>query len=290
MKKNRRSKAEIQIIKSEIFNALLVENPMTLRQLFYRLVSAGIVDKSEKEYKGTIGRLATEMRMSGELPFEWFADNSRWMRKPNSYTSVEHSLENTKRFFRLDLWQHQKDYVEVWMEKDALTGVLYEVTSNYDVPLMVTKGYCSLSYAHEAAQTFLMKQKPKPKPVYIYYLGDFDASGKDIPRDLEAKLRMFAPSANIHFESIAVTDKQIKDWSLPTRPSKTTDTRKFNSKYSVEVDAIPPKILKDLVRNVIEKHIDTHQLQQIKIEENAQKEIIKYMIDLYNSDVTGLDQ
>lgn len=285
MKKYRRSKADIQTIKSEIFNALAVENPMTLRQLFYRLVSAGIIEKSEKEYKGTIGRLATEMRMSGELPFEWFADNSRWMRKPISYNSLEQCLNNTIRNYRLDLWQNQKDYVEIWMEKDALTGVLIDVTSEFDVPLMVTKGYCSLSYAHEAAQTFSRLNKP----TYIYYLGDFDASGKDIPRDLEAKLRTFAPSANIHFESIAVTDKQIKDWSLPTRPSKTTDTRKFNSKYSVEVDAIPPKILKDLVRNVIEKHIDTHQLQQIKIEENSQKETVKYMIDLYNSNVTGLD-
>lgn len=271
--RNRRSKAEIEVIKSEMFDLLKVENPMTVRQLFYRMTTQGVVEKNEKQYKGTIGRLATEMRLNGELPFDWFADNTRWMRKPTSYNSLEQCLNNTMQTYRLDLWQNQKDYIEIWCEKDAIVGSLFGVTSQYDVPLMVTKGFCSVSYAHEAARTFLYKNKP----TYIYYLGDSDKAGKLIYEDLKGKLKMFAPSANIIFEKLAVTEQQIKDWKLPTRPEKDG-----KGGECTEVDAIPPTILRKIVKDAIEKHIDPHQLRQTQIQENAQRETVKGIIDYMN--------
>jgi hypothetical protein len=92
-------------------------------------------------------------------------------------------------------------YVEIWLEKDALSGVLYPVTSEWDVPLMVTRGYSSLSFLHEAAEAIT----DQGKPAYIYYFGGHDPSGRDITRATEAGLREFAPAAEIHFKRIAVT-------------------------------------------------------------------------------------
>ncbi len=140
IKRRRRSKVEIETIKTEIHEVLANENPMTVRQVFYRLVSLGVIDKTEAEYKTTVCRLLTDMRRNGEIPYQWIADNTRWMRKPNTYSDLEEAVQETAQFYRRRLWDDQGVYVEVWLEKDALSGVLYPITAKYDVPLMVTRG------------------------------------------------------------------------------------------------------------------------------------------------------
>jgi hypothetical protein len=192
-----------------------------VRQVFYRLVSGGVIEKTESEYKQTVCRLLTDMRLSGYLSYHWIADNTRWMRKPETYDSVEEMLQLTATTYRRAVWRNQPVYVEVWLEKDALAGVLLEETASWDVPLMVTRGYASLSYLFEAAQAI----KAQDKPVHLYYLGDYDPSGVDISRQVERRLREFAPDAEIHFERVAVTPEQIQTLQLPTRPTKRTDSR-----------------------------------------------------------------
>ena len=105
-------------------------------------------------------------------------------------------LHHQKRLYRRSLWNDQDAYVEVWLEKDALAGVLYEVTDTWDVPLMVTVGYPSLSYLHEAAEQIAAKDKP----AYLYYFGDHDPSGIDITCLVEDGIREFAPDAEIYFD------------------------------------------------------------------------------------------
>jgi hypothetical protein len=162
-------------------------------------------------------------------------------------------------------------YVEVWCEKDALAGVLMEETEPYDVPLMVAKGYASLSFLHSAA----MMIRAKKKPAHIYHFGDLDPSGVDAARDIEAKLRRYAPEAEIHFERPAVTREQVEQWTLPSRPTKMTDTRakKFGSDTSVELDAIPAAKLREVVRGCIERHIDQHQLSILRVAEESEREL-----------------
>src|SRR5690606_5014507 len=148
----------------------------------------------------------------------------------------------------------------IWLEKDALAGVLYQETAKWDVPLMVTRGYPSLSYLHEAAEAISYEEKP----TFLYYLGDHDPSGVDIPRNVEARLREFAPEAEIHFDVLAVTPDQIVEYGLPTRPTKKTDSRaKTFEGESVEVDAIPPRELRRIVRESITQHIDEYELEEL---------------------------
>ena len=105
IKRHRRSKVEIETIKTAIQEVLADENPMTVRQVFYRLVSLGTIDKTEAEYKTTVCRLLTDMRRNGEIPYRWIADNTRWMRKPETYSNLEQAVQETAQFYRRRLWE-----------------------------------------------------------------------------------------------------------------------------------------------------------------------------------------
>jgi hypothetical protein len=267
----RRTKAAINGIEDAIHATLEADYPQTVRGLFYQLVGQGVVPKTEAAYKTVVGRLCVRMRRSGDLPYEWLADNTRWMRKPKTYTSLEGALRHTAETYRRALWHEQGAYVEVWLEKDALAGVLYDVTAEWDVPLMVTRGYPSLSYLFEAAEAI----KAYEKPAYLYYFGDYDPSGVDIPRKVESELRQLAPGADIHFERVAVTPQQIYLWELPTRPTKATDSRaKAFGSASVEVDAIPARRLRQLVQSCIARHINPEQLRVLRVAERSEREIL----------------
>ena len=274
IKRKRRTKSELDDVKESILGIIAENDSMTVRQLFYQMVSRGLIDKSEREYNNTVSRLATQMRKFGEMPYDAIADNTRWMRKPASHSSLEGFLEQQQRFYRRDLWQDQDAYVEIWLEKDALAGVLYDVTGHWDVPLRVCRGYASISFLWSAAETI----KLEGKPTFLYYFGDCDPSGRDIPRAVEKSLREMS-GADITFEVVAVTDQQIEEMNLPTRPTKKTDSRSKNFEgESVEVDAIPPKELKRICRSLIEQHIDEGLLGRHVLIENAERDTLTQIV------------
>jgi hypothetical protein len=269
--RRRRTPREMVVLRELLRKVVEADRPMTVRQVFYRMVSLGVIAKTEGEYNQTVGRLLTEMRRDGSIPYAWIADNSRWMRKPCSFDSIEDALRETAEFYRRRLWADQDAYVEVWLEKEALAGVLYAVTAEWDAPLMVTRGYPSLTFLHEAGQAIAAQGKP----TFIYYFGDHDPSGLDIPRKVEEELRGFAPDVDITFERVAVTPEQIDEWELPTRPTKKTDTRARNFEgESVEVDAIPPARLRELAEDVITAHIDEHTLEVVVAAEESERELL----------------
>ena len=271
IRRSRRGPVEIQQLKDLMIAALREIQPGTVRQLFYRLVSTGVIEKTENEYNNTVVRLLGQMRREKIIPFSWIADSTRWMRKPHSFSSLEEALRRTAQTYRRALWDNQDAYVEIWLEKDALAGVIYEETAEWDVPLMVTRGYPSLTFLNSAAETIA----DCGKPVYLYYLGDHDPSGVDIPRKVERDLRAFAPEAEIHFECVAVTPQQIEEWQLPTRPTKKTDSRSKNFQgESVEVDAIEPDKLRELVRECIDQHVDQDALAVNEVAEESEREIL----------------
>ncbi len=274
----RRSKAEILNFETEIFNLLSTEYPMTQRQLFYRLVSNGTIEKKESEYNAVIER-TKQMRLSQRIPFYYITDSTRWTLKPDTYSSLTKMLKNQQRLYRRSLWDDQPEYIEVWTEKDAISSVLYQETERYDIGLHVTRGYASLTYLMNAADTI----NRIGKPTTIYFFGDRDPSGVDIQRNVEKRLREFAPKAAIDFVLVAVTEQQIIDYKLLTRPTKQTDSRAKNFVgESVEVDAIPPLTLRKMAKKCIEKHLDFHQLALTQKIEDEEKEVIDDIIKNYS--------
>ena len=139
---------------------------------------------------------------------------------------------------------------------------------------MVCRGYASISFLWSAAETI----KLEGKPTFLYYFGDCDPSGRDIPRAVEKSLREMS-GADITFEVVAVTDQQIEEMNLPTRPTKKTDSRSKNFEgESVEVDAIPPKELKRICRSLIEQHIDEGLLGRHVLIENAERDTLTQIV------------
>jgi hypothetical protein len=211
------------------------------------------------------------MRRDEQLPYDWIADNTRWQRKPRTYGSLEDALYATAQWYRRDLWADSEAYVEIWTEKDAIAGVVFEVTGKWDVPLMVSRGFSSISFLHSAAEAIA----DKDKPAFLYYFGDRDPSGVHIDRSIERELNVLAPDAEIHFRRIAVTEEQIEELSLPTRPTKKTDSRsKSFTGESVEVDAIPPRTLQRMVEDCIVQHVDQQRLERLKLVERAERETL----------------
>jgi hypothetical protein len=280
IKRARRLKTQVKAIKDAIRAILEADHPQTVRQVFYALTVRGLIKKVEGEYQQTVIRLLGDMREGGEIPFEWIADNTRWMRKPTSFTGVEQCLNSTAKAYRRNLWSSTGVQVEIWCEKDALAGVLLEETEVYDVPLMVARGYSSMSFLHSSAKAI----EAKDKPAYIYHFGDLDPSGVDAARDIEAKLHLDAPGAEIHFERPAVTRQQADEWDLPSRPTKQTDTRaKKWTGTSVELDAIPAAKLREIARQCIERHIDKQQLEILKTAEQSERELLVKWAKTYGS-------
>jgi hypothetical protein len=232
------------------------------------------VEKTEAGYTKVQVDL-TFMCRSGDLPYGWLTDSTRVQRKPRTFDGVDAALKHTARFYRKDLWASADCYVEVWLEKDALAGVVYPITSSYDVPLMVARGYASLSFLHSAAEYI----NSLDVPTYIYHLGDFDPSGVNAGEKIEQTLREMTPDAEIEFERSAVQHWQIDAWNLPTRPTKTSDTRsKTFGNISVELDAIDPDRLRSLVTNAIAAHLPHHEFQILKAAEDSERKIIRQLV------------
>ncbi len=263
----RRTKNQLDVIRSRIYAELQKLHPQTLRGVFYVLESAGIVEKSEAGYR-MVARLSGSMRLSGELPFQWLADNTRFTLLHDSFNNMVDFLDHAQKLYRRDLLATSEVYIEIWTEKDAIASLLSDAAGHFDVPVFVNRGYPSLTYLYNSA----MNIANIGKPCYIYYFGDSDPSGKDIERVTEKRLREFAPSAEIHFERAAVNDDQIRLLNLHTRPPKKSDPR--NNNYSgpiVEVDAVRADILQDICMERIAQHISQEKmtrLRMIEAEEN----------------------
>jgi len=255
-------------------NIVAEQRPMTVRQVFYQATVRGLVEKEEAGYDKVQVDLA-KMRVDGWLPYYWLTDATRWQRKPITFGDVVEALEDTARLYRKSLWRGANAYVEIWIEKDALAGVVYPITALYDVPLMSARGYASLSFLHGAA-TYI---RALGRPTFIYHLGDFDPSGVNAGEKIEQTLREMAPDADITFERLAVTETQIALWRLPARPTKKSDTRsKGFGDISVELDAIEPNQLRQIVEDAINRHLPQDQFEILKVAERNERELIKGLV------------
>ena len=266
----------MDLIRAALHAAAEREHPVTARRIFYCLVGEKVIEKTEAEYQGTVIRLLGEMREAGELPWHWITDNARWQRRPRAYESLGDALLETAQFYRRRIWAQQESYVEVWCEKVGMSGVLYPVTSKWDVPLMLCGGSPSKTFLYEAAKSI----EETAKPTFIYYLGDFDPSGVSIRKRVDRDLRRYAPKADITFVHLAVTEQQIVDYSLPTRPTKKSDpnAKKFGDAESVDIDAMPSNVLREMVSAKIEQHIDKWDYDHVLREEKTDRETLDMLI------------
>ncbi len=277
-----------------------------MRQLFYRLVSSGVVAKTEAEYQRTVVRRCAEMRRAGALPYPWLTDHTRTIRRPRTFSSVQEALQDCARTYRKRLWDDALIVPEIWCEKDAITGVLIAETMPWDVALMACKGYPSMSFLHAAAEA-IKYRADCDQHTAIYYFGDHDPSGVDIDRfvpqgigEALAKLDRYGSADDVTpvelfdevatFTRIAVVPSQITSMQLQTRPTK-RNAHDYRAKTfkgnSVEVDAIPARTLRSLVVRCIERHVDQRELEVLRTVEAEERKGLLALAQDWREPSTG---
>jgi hypothetical protein len=247
---------------------------MTVRQLYYQLVSANSVPNDEKSYNRVKG-IVSKARLAGMIDWAAIEDRARQAEEPSEWGSINSIVNSALRSFRLPRLKGQSEYVELWVEKDALAGVLEPVARRYHVVLMVNRGYSSQSAMYESANRINRNiDQYNCDDATILYLGDLDPSGEDMVRDINERMEMFGCYASV--EKVALNMDQVQRYSLPPNPAKLSDSRAaaFIAKYgtsSWEVDAIPPRVLQRLISDAIEERLDMGVMQEIIDKETEDK-------------------
>jgi hypothetical protein len=229
---------------------------LTLRQLYYQFVSRGLIPNNDREYK-KLGSVIADGRESGLIDWNAIVDRTRYIRRQPHWESPHEIVAACASQFNLDKWEDQPKYVEVWIEKDALIGVIEGVCQENDVPFLACRGYASASEVWNAGRNRMKSAARRGKDIQVFYLGDHDPSGIDMTRDVRDRLRRYAESDDIEVTRLALNMDQVEEHEPPPNPTKMTDSRaswyvdQFGDECW-ELDALDPILIRDLIQSAID--------------------------------------
>lgn len=230
---------------------------LTLRQLYYQMVSRDIIPNKQSEYK-RLGSIVNDARLAGLIDWTAIEDRTRNIRQLSRWNTPNDIVDACSRQFHMDMWEGQAVRPEVWIEKDALVGVIEGVCNEYDVPYFSCRGYTSQSEMWGAAQRLERIRRSGQKPI-IFHFGDHDPSGKDMTRDIVDRLRLFMGGTKL--ERLALNMDQVEQYGPPPNPAKITDSRfagymaEFGAE-SWELDALEPAVIAQLIRDALDDLIE----------------------------------
>jgi hypothetical protein len=247
---------------------------VTLRQVYYQLVARDIIQNKDSEYR-KLSSLLTNARYSGIIDWNAIEDRTRIPNIPNTFENIEHLLRVASENYQLNKWEKQDYYIELWTEKDAISSVIYPITQQYQVTLVVNRGYSSASSMYVSSQRFFQNRIKANefsglKRSILLYLGDFDPSGLDMDRDIKTRFEEFG--VEVEVLRIGLTQEQISKYKLPRNPAKISDVRakEFISKYGVnsyEVDALRPEVLQELIQSSILNYLKVEEFELVRKQE-----------------------
>lgn len=286
---------------------------LTLRQLYYQFVSKDLLPNTEKSYK-KLGTIISRGRLGGYLDWAAIEDRVRVPVRWIEYDNVQQLLLETPQRYRRPRLIGQKTYVELWVEKDALAGILRPLASRYHVTMMVNRGYSSSSAMKEAGDRIRKCcDEYGCTDALILYLGDLDPSGEDMVRDLRERGGAFInygillkevltrgvvelvaesepdalkrkPYIGFRVHKLALTMDQVEEYEPPPNPTKLTDSRAaaFVEEFgydSWEVDALNPTTLQDLITEALEEVLDMDVMQDQKDQEEKERDMLQEAVD-----------
>lgn len=258
---------------------------LSLRQLYYQLVSKNIVENTEKSYK-RVGSIISDARLAGLVDWDMILDRGRETHINSHWESPAEIIENCADSFYMDLWEEQPNHVEVMVEKQALEGVLLPVCKKEDVAFSANKGYSSSSALYEAGRRLARKRRAG-KNLFVLYLGDHDPSGLDMTRDIQERLCLFSRS-NVEVRRLALNRDQIDELNPPENPAKMTDSRAEayvaeHGDSSWELDAIEPRRLAEIVKDAIAELRDEELWSEAESKVEQYKEQIREFAEKFKS-------
>lgn len=251
---------------------------LTIRGLHYQLVSRGMTNDIQ-HYKRVVAATGVA-RWDGRISFDAFSDRDRslacWTESEPSdlYDKIHEAKEQIKLWmssYYLDKWENQPYYPEVFIEKKALEGVFYKPCKTNKVALGACKGYPSLTFLHDAALRFRKAERRGQQPIILYF-GDYDPSGEDIPRALRENIVKLG-CESVEVRRVCLVEQQVIEWNLPPAPTKVTDSRslRWSGLGQVELDAVKPEKLIELLNNEISKIISLDRLDTLKEREYEER-------------------
>jgi hypothetical protein len=261
---------------------------LTLRQLYYQFVARAVIPNTQREYQ-KLSVVISNARLAGLLDWDTIVDRTRHVRKNSHWDSPDDIIDTCAKQFRIDTRENQDTYIEVWIEKDALIGIL-KICDELDVSYLSCRGYVSQSALYLAAKRFKYQERCGKETVLLH-LGDHDPSGIDMSRDIQDRLKMFGSTCTV--KRIALTSAQVQAHNPPPNPAKLTDSRVGNylANYgdkSWELDALDPKMISQLIETEITQLTDgLRWTAQLKKQAQHRKDLQK-MSDNYASIVTYL--
>lgn len=247
---------------------------LTLRQLYYQLVARDVIPNKQTEYNRLSGIL-NDARLAGLVDWDALEDRTRNLRSLSHWREPAGVIRSAAASYHLDYWADQPAYVEVWVEKDALVGVLQRTCSRLDVPYFSCRGYTSASEMWRAGQR-LIAAIDRGKEAVVIHLGDHDPSGIDMSRDIEDRLVEFigheTDASQFTMRRVALTMRQINDLNPPPNPAKATDARfaSYQERYgdeSWELDALPPTFIDALITETVESYMDHDAMARVRARE-----------------------
>ena len=251
--KTRRTRKQIEFLERHILEILEQDNPQSVRHIYYRLLDPRLDEplaKTEAEYNNLVNRLKV-MRQGGRIPYSWITDTTRRGHHVSTFDNLPDFARRVAGLYRSNLWGEAGMYCEVWCESRSLAGVLQGDCNELAVSLYPCGGFASLSFTYESAM--YMAERANGRRCRIYYVGDYDPAGLLIDKDLESKLRGFLPDRfPLTFERVAVNHEQIQFFNLPTKPRKDGERRRPDVQETVEAEAIPVGVMRNMVRSKVE--------------------------------------
>ena len=244
---------------------------LTLRQLYYQFVARGWLPNKQRCYK-RLGEIVGNARLSGKIDWLHLEDRMRKLEALQHFAGPQDALNRLTAWYHVDMWESQEWRPEVWVEKDALSGVVARVCNQYDVPYFCCRGYTSLSEMWRASMRLRRHSELRQKP-YIMHFGDHDPSGIDMSRDIFDRLHKTL-GAECEFVREALTMEQVTELNPPPNPAKVTDSRyktyveRFGDE-SWELDALEPKHIHDLVESRVKTLLDQKQWDADKAEKES---------------------
>lgn len=260
---------------------------LTLRQLYYQFVARAVIENTQQSYK-RLGSVINDARLAGRLDWDAIEDRTRNLEALGTWDHPRDLISACAEQFRLDLWEDQETRIEVWIEKEALVGVIEPICEQFRVPYFACRGYTSQSEAWAAGQRF-ERYNGVGQAVVVLHLGDHDPSGIDMTRDNAERLAMFSGDGDVNVKRLALNMLQVQQYAPPPNPAKITDSRaegyiKRFGRESWELDALEPRVIAALIRANIEPYIDTHIWAESKAKEENARQKIKRLARNWNDE------
>ena len=246
----------------EILIDLSKYKPLTLRQIYYQLVGKGYIENVRSKYQ-MLSNLLKWARIDNQISWNDIEDRVRayhnhngWVDKRQYVNAYIESMENS---YSRNLWQSQGKYIEVWIEKDALSSIFSRICNQYGVSVVVCRGFSSVSFLHDFKNRLV---NHKGKEIVMLYFGDFDPSGNEMLESMKITLRDELGINGMQFKRIALLKDDIFTYKLPNNPDalKKTDTRakkhlEVYGELAVELDALSPEALEGKIKDAVENEI-----------------------------------